>query len=383
MNEQRYSVAVIGGGAAGLCATIAYLKKNPGGKIVLLEKMDECGKKLLATGNGRCNISNTAVPEYEEIKDFFLEIGIPFRVDEEGRAYPRSNRALSVRDALVSACEKLGAVVETKSAVSSLTPNDDGFVLDCTLGEPKKIFVEKVLIATGGKAGPSYGSTGDGYYFSTKLGHEVKQPIPALVPLEYDCTTTDKLGKLKGVRAKTTAELFVGGESIASSSGEVQFNSDAISGIMIFDLSRKIPRPSEGQNHISLNNEVIIKVDLAPDMSEEELKSLLESEINIGLRGVLDERLAEYIEKEAKGDVDEMIRLVKGLEAKIFVSKGWKESQITGGGIALSEIDSNTGESLICKNLFFAGEILDEDFDCGGFNLSFAWTSGMRAGNNL
>ena len=380
MKNNKYSLVIVGGGAAGLSAAITYMQNNTSVEVLVLESMKECGRKILATGNGRCNISNKNAIEYHTISDFFESIGIIFRVEEDGRAYPISNRALSVRDALVSACQKLDVKIQTESRVTQISKSEEFFNVEYDKGDiHEKVQADCVLIATGGKAGPMYGSNGDGFAFARKIGHKVNTVFPALVPINYASSVKAELTQLKGVRGKAKATLLVNREIIEIAEGEIQFTADALSGIMIFDLSRKMPKRDSSESSSTTKN-VIIEIDLAPDVTKKRLKEILDSNLNIGLRGIIDERLATYIEEKSKNNIDVMIELVKNFEIPVTETKGWKDAQVTKGGVSLDEINALTGESLICKGLFFAGEVIDLDFICGGYNLSFAWSSGIRVG---
>ncbi|MDR3304586.1 MAG: aminoacetone oxidase family FAD-binding enzyme [Clostridiales Family XIII bacterium] len=379
MTNQGYDVVIVGGGASGLCAAVSYLRRADAGRLLLLEAKGECGLKILATGNGRCNVSNLSADDYGEAKAFFESLGVLFRVEEGGRAYPMSGRALSVQGALLNALRELGAEIRTGCRVTVVRKAIGGFEVEYERAAPydraPALRANRVLLATGGKAGPAYGSFGDGYGFARKLGHSVESIRPSLVPLVYAEECKERFSVLKGVRAKAKAELVIDGHTAANAAGEVQFTQDALSGIVIFDLSVVMPKSViEGRPRVH------VVLDLVPGADEDRLSDLLEAHPEFGLAGVMDKRLADFLRT---ADAGETAAAAKRLVVPIEGTKGWKDAQATRGGVPLSEINPETGESLICPGLFFAGEIAGRVFICGGYNLTFAWTSGIRAGKYL
>ena len=374
--DNSFDAVIIGGGAAGLAAAVAYLRTGPRRRLVLLEANEFCGRKLLATGNGRCNISNLSAEGYSETKDFFKSIGVLFRLEDGGRAYPMSGQALSVRDALVRALERERADVRCGSCVASLEKNDKGFEL--RLEDGSVMYTEKALIATGGKAGPQYGCRGDGFAFARRLGHGIESIRPALVPLVYAEEEKGRLSGLKGVRIRAQAELYIGGKRSAASSGELQFTEYGLSGMMIFDISTMMPKSViEGKPSVE------VWLDLAPGEEQATLELLIRENEGLWLEGVVGRKLSELLVNEAGGDAARVAELAKNFKVKISGTKGWKEAQATHGGVRFEEVDEKTGESLLCKGLFFAGEALEPVFICGGFNLNHAWITGLRAGAHM
>jgi predicted Rossmann fold flavoprotein len=224
----------------------------------------------------------------------------------------------------------------------------------------------------GGKAGPQYGCAGDGYRIARRLGHAVVSPLPALAPLVCDARCADRLAALKGIRAKGKAALWIGEEKTAEETGEIQFTADGLSGICVFDLSRHL------RNREARVCRVIL--DLAPEYDEAELESLLSEGRAAALRGIVHAGLAARVAADTAGDARAAAREIKAMEFPVAGTKGWREAQTSSGGVRADMVDAATMESRIAQGLYFAGEILDYDGRCGGYNLHWAWTSGMRAG---
>ena len=373
MSGELYDAAIIGGGAAGLAAAVTYLRRAAHRRLVLIEANEVCGKKLLATGNGRCNISNLSADNYPGVKQFFKSVGVPFRIEEEGRAYPMSGQALSVRDALVRALEREQAEVLYRTRITFVEKDGRNFVL--RLEDGTGILTNKLLIATGGKAGPQYGCRGDGFAIARSLGHGVESIRPALVSLIYSEQEKRRLSGLKGVRIRSRAELFIDGKRTAASSGELQFTEYGLSGVMIFDISIMMPKSViEGKPCVE------IVLDFAPGEEEASLEKLIRDNEGFWLEGVVGKKLSEFLVREGGGDAAKIAALTKNFSVAVDGTKGWKEAQTTMGGVRVSEIDERTGESRLCEGLFFAGEVLEPAFICGGYNLNYAWTTGFRAG---
>jgi predicted Rossmann fold flavoprotein len=372
-------VAVIGAGAAGMAAAVAAAMASAfgggaGAEIVCFEKNAEPGRKLLATGNGRCNLSNAGCGEADLVEAFFGGLGVMLRQEAEGRLYPYSGQASAVRDALWEALRRAGARLACGAPVAGVSRADGGFWVSDANGARHR--ADRVIVATGGKAGPQYGCAGDGYRIAKGLGHSVASPLPSLVRLTCAEGEAGRLAALEGARAKGEATLWLGGRRAASEAGEIQFTRDGLSGICVFDLSRHLrPREADGPGGARR-----VTLDLAPGHSEEELAALFGAGLPAGLAGVAPEKVARMVRSEAGGDPRRAARLMKSMAFAISGTKGWKEAQSTSGGVPLDEVGLEGMESRITPGLHFAGEVLDYDGRCGGYNLHWAWVSGMKAG---
>jgi len=376
-NGENYDAAIIGGGAAGMAAAVTYQRRKSHGSLLLIEANDICGKKLFATGNGRCNISNLSADDYYIVKKFFGSVGVLFRVEEGGRVYPMSGQAASVQSALLNAMERENAEILYGARVTKVEQKQEtGFKLYFEDRGP--IEANHILIATGGKAGPQFGCFGDGYTFARDLGHSVESIRPALVSLVYTEDEKERLSGLAGVRIKAQAELLIDGRRVDASAGELQFTDYGLSGIMVFDISSMMPKSIiEGKPRTE------ISIDLAPGEEEDALEDLMIENDGFWLEGVVGKKLSELLVRECGENPSDIASLAKNFTVAVSGTKGWKEAQVTLGGVRISEINDDTGESLHCKGLFFAGEALEPSFICGGYNLNFAWATGIRAGSNL
>jgi predicted Rossmann fold flavoprotein len=379
--SQNNTITVIGGGPSGMTAAIFAARQNVG-KVRLIEKNAILGRKLLATGNGRCNLTNTNSPDSEVSLGFFMELGLLMRVEEEGRVYPYSEQASAVQEALISELQERQVEVRCGIEVKTMEREGSSFRI---ITDREQIDSDAVILATGGKAGPQYGSTGDGYRFGKAFGHQVIRLMPSLVQMVSD---EPFFKELKGVRAKGQVRLMRGEDSIDCETGEIQFTEDGLSGICIFNLSKEY-KPGDR-----------VKIDLFPNHNEQRLTDIMERRIKTLVNrtaaqffnGILPKKLIPVILAElsinenrlagsfSKDDIDHMVRLVKSWDISVTGTKGWKEAQVTAGGIDLTEVDPRTMESILIPNLYFAGELLDVDGKCGGYNLQWAWTSGMKAG---
>lgn len=398
---KNYDVAIIGGGASGLAAAIELKMKSPDLSVAIIEKNEEVGRKIRATGSGRCNITNTKAEGYTEILGFFRRIGLVTKTLDNGWVYPYSESAADVTQLLSDKLYELGVDVLVNSAVTELTKEDYGFVIRCG----KRAFcAQKVLLALGGKAGPNYGTTGDGYALARSLGHSIVTPIPVLTSIECE-EWGHGAENMAGTRSRGVIRLLRNGEPVFEEAGEIQFTRYGISGICVFNMSRHMRyQRSAGE---SLGQFSVI-VDLFPDgelteylierrngiFSGEPVKNILSS--------VLKEAPAAYVLRQADSkigrkqsvldnpiaslndsDISMIAGCVKSLEFHPTAVRGWKEAQATSGGVSLDEVDAETCGSLICDGLYIAGELLDYDGPCGGYNLSNAWLTGIRAGGSM
>ena len=351
-----YDVCILGGGAAGLAAAASLdgsLKK------CIVEKNEIPGRKLMATGGGRCNITNAACGGKAVTLDFFKSIGIETYEDGEGRIFPYSNYAPDVVRALEEAALRKKADIFTGFAVSKAEKSLDGaFIISGDRGSLKS---RTVIMAVGGKAAPQMGTTGDGYIMARKFGHSVSRTYPILTALECG-----EFSDIKGVRARGEASLYRDGERIATERGEIQFTADGISGICVMNLSMYIKADRDEPVKEALKR-YRVELDLAPDFSREEAEARESS------FGILSQRLAARVPKE----------IMKAWSLPVKGVKGWRNAQCTAGGVSLDEVDENTMESKLVPGLYFAGEILDIQGPCGGFNLQNAWETAIKAAAHI
>lgn len=396
--DREFDIAIIGAGPAGLAAAITAKEAQPHAEIVLIEKMEEPAKKLSASGNGRGNLSNKACASFSRVLQFFAEAGIAVRMDDAGRLYPYSEDAKSVSSALIKRAVDLGVVLLTDTKVNNVEAcAESGFrIFVDTKNGKSEILSNSAIIAAGGKSFASYGSTGDGYVIAKKLGHHVTSLIPALTAVEV----VESLDGLKGVRAKAEVKLFQKGEAVFREKGEIQFREDSISGICVMNMSSHLPAISNyagsGENRFE---DCMILIDLVPDFSSANLISFLKTKVAIKdmtagglLETLVRKPIAEMIlretdiedtERAESLNAEDMLNLsnaLRGFRLTPCGRKGWKEAQVTKGGVPFDEVDKETMESKLFKGLYFAGEVLDYDGPCGGYNLNNAWITGIKAG---
>ncbi|MFU0832594.1 MAG: Aminoacetone oxidase family FAD-binding enzyme [Oscillospiraceae bacterium] len=403
---QTVDVAVVGGGASGLMAALAASRavKAHHLSIAILEKNPRVGKKLLLTGNGRCNLTNRSAGSLshyhgdrkaasvlnsfppEQVLKLFEKLGLLCRELDGGRIYPYSLQASSVLNVLRRNLDTSGVKTLCDFNVQSIRRQNRGFVLSSPNGE---IFARRVILASGGLACPRSGSDGSGFALAESFGHSVRPLCPALVQIKTDPA---RVRPLKGVRCPASAAFRVNGKSIRTSRGEVQFTDNALSGICIFELSRCV-----GELHTLQKAE--ISLDLFPEYTEKKLTALFCAaadgrgilSVPQFLEGFLPKALCIELSKYTFGSAsktmdtlsaDDYERLASSAKAFRFPVLGtlsWDRAQVTAGGVPLSEL-TDCLESKKCRGLYLCGELLDVDGDCGGFNLHWAWASGMTAG---
>lgn len=349
---RRYDICIIGGGAAGLCAAASL---HDGITACLLEKNEILGRKIMATGGGRCNITNRACTYKDMALEFFKSIGIETYCDSEGRYYPYSNQAADVAKALVQQTGKKDVSVMVGFEAVKAQFCEGAFVISGKGG--RQVYASSLLLATGGKAAPQFGTTGDGYGFAKAFGHKINKVYPILTRLVCGC-----FADIKGVRAKGGVNLYRDGRLIAGQTGEIQFTADGLSGICVMNLTPYIVSES-GEPLKSALKRYHLELDLAPDFTLEELSGRESS------FGILSDKLSRRVS----------IGQIKSWRLPVQGVKGWKDAQCTAGGVCLDEIDMQTMESRLQEGLYFAGELIDRQGPCGGFNLQNAWETGLKA----
>jgi len=385
-------IAIIGGGASGLAAALTAARQ--GAAVAILEKLPRVGKKLLATGNGRCNLGNLSADlghfhgsvDVAPVLDafsgeisFFRSLGLVARPDEAGRLYPASGQAQSVLDALRLQCAARGAQEICGFTVREILPQDDGFLLISEDGGTVR--ARRVILAAGGKAGPQYGTDGEGLRLAETLGHAVTKLYPALGPVSV---LPQSVRALKGLRVQAKVTAFRDGKALFSEEGQVQFSDGVLSGICVFNLSAHRPD--------ALSLDLIPWCEDAAGLVAEIAGQRVSFALEDFLTGLLPKRIGQALLKvctdlpltapvSALGDVaqDALAALLKDWRFPVLPGTNWKAAQVTAGGVA--DVLS-TLESAVVPGLYFAGEILDVHGDTGGFNLRWAWASGGLAGIN-
>lgn len=393
-------IAVIGGGASGLAAAISAKRANTDAEVTIIERMDKVGRKLLATGSGRCNLGNKTlcseryhgsvnamkiIRNTPDSAEFLEELGVLCTADIEGRLYPRSNSAATVLGALRLKAKELGIKELCGFEVTEINGKTGHFKLCSENGE---IIAKRIIICAGGYASPQYGTDGKMLGMLRKNGYKLAKISPADSPLRVD---PESVRGLKGVRVKGKVSAVSEDKLLAEETGEIQFTENSLSGICVFNLSYLFSR---------FEGKLYLRSDLLPDMNEGEIIAYLmrirNSRGNFSadelLTGMFTKNLAVYFVKRVLrrqaadkiSDIsyEELKRLafaVKRLEFKVTGCAPWKNAQVTSGGIHADCINENL-ESKKEKGVYFAGEILDVDGVCGGFNLQWAWSSGIVAG---
>ena len=398
------TIAVIGGGASGLIAALTAAE-NKNNKVILFERQARVGKKLLATGNGRCNLTNTlaslnnyhgADPSFvlsalnafppEDVIEYFRSLGLLTVTQYGGRVYPLSDSANSVLDVLRFALDSARVEQHTSCEISRIEYKHSSFVISC---EDGSYSADKLIIACGGKAGGKLGGSSLGYELLKSLGHHCTKIYPSLVPVTC---SSDLPRSLKGVRAECEAALYSGKKLIGKSSGEIQFTEKGVSGPVIFDLSRSAAIHGgevsinffNGQNKDEILELLHSRVSSSPELEAQYIfAGMLHSRIGLAVIKYCSIKPSEPINKLKDCDLDALISAAMDFRLPVKGTGDFDAAQVTAGGIDTSEFDSATLESRLVPGLYACGEVLDIDADCGGYNLQWAWASGRLAGRLL
>ena len=397
------NVCVIGGGAAGMLAALTAAEN--GHRVLLLERQSRVGRKLLATGNGRCNLSNYhvspahyhggagfcdfALSQFDvgETLQYFASLGLLTVSEANGRIYPMSNMAGSVLDVLRYALERPEIGLQTGQTVTAIRKMPEGFSVKT---ETDTFSAQRLILAAGGAAGSKVGGGMDGYRLAKSLGHHRTALYPSLVQLKTDPTYPRAL---KGVKAQCGISICRGSQVLARNSGEVLFTEYGVSGPAIFDLSRSV---SAG------GSDLTCLLNFFPDWEEAEVLRWLSQrqaamaahEASTLFTGSCHTRLGQMICKSAgftnqraagltRDDLRRIARQATHFALPITGTCGFDQAQVTAGGLDTSEFDPRTLQSRLVPGLYACGELLDIDGDCGGYNLQWAWSSGRLAGKLL
>lgn len=401
----KTEIAVIGGGASGLMAAITA--KKSGKEVVILERKDRILKKVLITGNGRCNITNVNanISNYfgknissvenilnkftpQDTINFFNGLGIVCNEENRGKVYPLSGQASSVVDALRFEAEKLGIKIETEFYVRKI--EKDGFKFKIYSEDRKKIEAGRVILAAGGQSYSELGSNGSGFELAKELGHSVTKLSPSIVQLK---TEKNQVKGLQGIKTDVVVTAYGDNKKICTYDGELLFTDYGISGNVVFNISFVMP----------LYKNVEFEIDFMEKFDYNELYEMLKERKKIMshltmenyFNGMINKKLGQFlskvsgIEKLSKpvkdlndSEIRKLCTVLKKYRVKILETTGFKNAQVTAGGVSLEEVNTETLESKIVKGLYFSGEVLDVYGECGGFNLQWAWASGYIAGEN-
>ncbi|MGN0115725.1 MAG: NAD(P)/FAD-dependent oxidoreductase [Acutalibacteraceae bacterium] len=408
------NTAIIGGGAAGLAAAIFIKTNNPHIKITVFERLERVGKKLLATGNGRCNLSNinckntvmqgdkTVLEHYfggdrsfainainrfdnNALADFLLSLGMPV-VYEEDKMFPLSLNAATVLDVLRLKCEQLQIDFRLSSPVSRIDKKSGAFILN---GER----FDNVIIAAGGKAQPNLGSDGSGYALLQSFGHRLSATMPSITQIKTD---TEFVRQLKGLKANINLKIYVNGRFTREQYGQLLFTDYGISGPPAFMLSRIAAQ---------FGGKCSVKIDFMPAYTFDDVLSLISNIVkspfcdNLTLENLLtpiiNKRIGQVIVKSCgyklnmptnvlkRSDLQRIASALKAFELNVTGVQGYNVAQVTAGGIITDDFDSETMRSKLQSGLYAVGEVLDVDGDCGGYNLQWAFSSAYAAAMDI
>ncbi|MGI6453900.1 MAG: NAD(P)/FAD-dependent oxidoreductase [Syntrophomonadaceae bacterium] len=402
-------VIVVGGGASGLTAAISA--RRLGAEVTILERNPRVGKKILSTGNGRCNFTNINAditcyqgknPQFaysalssftvDDTIRFFEKLGIQAKVEDFGKVFPMSDQASSVLDVLLYELNELGVNIICEALVTRIEKKKDQFIIELENGQIYR--GGRVIVATGGKAMPYSGSDGRGYDLAKTLGHAVTDTFPALVQIMLEGKF---FPRIQGVKIVGTAEIIYRNKSLARDRGDILFANYGVSGPPILQISRKAGElMNEGK-------EAFLKISIIDTMSREELRNLMQRRLELAAKKPLDFSLVGLINKRlipvilgevgltdvkrpvtslSAAEREGIVKILTDWRFKVRGTKGWSSAQVTAGGVDTREVDPQTMQSRLVPGLFFAGEVLDIDGLCGGFNLQWAWSSGYIAGQH-
>ena len=403
---RKFDVIIVGAGAAGMMAGISAARH--GASVLILEHMESAGKKILATGNGKCNFTNEkqgtlyyrgknpafVLPVFqqfglEDTLELFQKLGIEPRSKRDGYYYPASGQASAIREVLLMECRYQKIRIAYNVGIRSIQKVENEFIFDTKQGEFQS---STCIIATGGKTAKKTGSDGSGIPYIEGFGHKIIDIVPALVALQGKQSF---LPEIAGIRAENRVEIYIENEKIAEETGELQLTEYGVSGIPVFQISRY------ASYALQEGKEVYILLDFLPWQTEAQTEKMLEErfvtygnkksayEAMIGLfpnklinvlltqSGIVLDLSAKNCSREK---IKELTKTVRHLRVDITGTKGFESAQVTAGGVDTEEINATTMESKLVSGLYFAGEVIDIDGMCGGYNLQWAWSSGWIAG---
>lgn len=403
---KKRHVIIVGGGASGLVAAISAARE--GANVTIVEQKDRVGKKILSTGNGRCNLTNeymeidcfrgddTSIVSdvlqqfgYKETVAFFEELGVILK-NRQGYVYPISDQAGTILDVLRMEIERLHVEVLLTQSVKNISKTNRGFLVQAT---KQTLQGDAVILATGGKAAAVLGSDGSGYTLVKAFGHKLSPVVPALVQLKGK---GNFFKQISGVRTQAKVSLYVDNEYVCEDTGELQLTNYGISGIPVFQISRYAAKA------LYEKKSVVAEVDFLPTMSDEEFEAFLLNRLEIHshktaedfLVGIFHKKLIglllkasrintnEVMENVTKEQFQKLISVSKHFRIEIDGTNDFEQAQVCAGGVRTSEVKPQTMESIYAEGLYLAGELLDIDGICGGYNLQWAWSTGYIAGKH-
>ena len=399
-------VVIVGGGASGLVAAITAARE--GAKVTIIEQKDRLGKKILSTGNGRCNLTNEYMDltcfrsddiklvsdvinqfGYQETVQFFEELGVILK-NRQGYIYPISDQASTISDILIMEINRLDVIVLLEQSVKKISSSKLGFLVKT---DKEVVLCDSVILATGGKAAPVLGSDGSGYNLAKSFGHHLSPVVPALVQLKGK---GNFFKQISGVRTNAKVTVLVDGSPLADDIGELQLTNYGISGIPVFQISRYA---SKG---LYQKKKVTVEIDFMPNMNDEEFHSFIKTRLEKHADRTAEEfftgmfhhkliglflkisRIASTItmSQVAAEQLHLFQKVCKHFMVDIEGTNDFEQAQICAGGVRTTEINPQTMESLLAENIYLTGELLDVDGICGGYNLQWAWATGYIAGKH-
>ena len=401
MNNEN-TIIIIGAGASGLSASITLARK--GHNVLLLEQNSRIGKKILVSGNGKCNIDNRYITpirfhssnppfvkeflkdyDFKEVENFFTSIGLPLVEGKDGKMFPFSLQASTVVNLLEYEAKSLGVQILCNSEVTNISKKDKIFTIETTKGLKK---ASKLIVASGSIAYPQLGGSNAGYMFATKMGHNLIPRQPSLVQL---CSDENWIKECSGVKMNALVKFYSNNEYILEKTGDILFTNYGVSGLAILDISREVSLRISSFDYCEL------KLNLMPQFTKEQLNKLFlknvnsksNKPLNLWLQGFLPQKIIFTILSFAKckasiekqlntKEISKIVYALQNLKLSISETKGFKHAEVASGGVDTTQIDPKTLESKLVKNLYFLGEVLDVDADRGGFNFHFAWVCGLK-----
>lgn len=397
---------ILGGGAAGLCACAALAQT--GMRVTLIERLDRVGKKIMAAGNGRCNLSNEnmdaafyghaapfvkkvyEVTPPQKVLDFFSDLGL-MTASEDGRIYPRTMMASSVLDVLRAGCERENVTLLTGQEVVSVTPSRRGG-WSVQLANGEGVFAPVVLCAMGGSASPHLGTDGAGVRLLESLGHRAARQYPALVQLKCD---HGALRSLKGIRVQASLTLEIAGKAATQETGELLFADYGVSGVCVFQLSGHAAQALDEKKHVRLLVNLLPEIrDAAAWLTRRMTARPMDSALSL-FTGVFPRLLTMALLKQAgispeaqvsrlsAAQTHALLEAIAAFPLPVTGTQGFKHAQVTRGGIQLDEVDPQSMASRLFDGLYILGETLDVDGPCGGYNLHFAFASALTAAKTI